>query len=264
MSHLRAKFQQTSGQRLTTNHHFPAQFQNSLARRAGTAGDHPMSKKCFNPVCVARPGLLLPVAPPPPSPSLSLAWGVQKQILSQLPERTGIFCRSSVVSAAALPLHLPSKAEHLGHGRFSSLMFTSDPSPLLARGSQVALNHLLSPGDGNALVPWHEGAEGPSRGHKMPRPRRKRGNIWSGATEKLSRTTYNFRFFPQGRIRRTNRMASGRHMARGAAATVAETLRGSAVSSCTHENSVSIYHCHEVSPVIVDINTALLRCVVMP
>lgn len=65
MSHLRAKFQQTSGQRLCTSHHFPAQFQNILilARQAGTAGDHPMSKKCFNPVC----------APPPPYPAPTLS-----------------------------------------------------------------------------------------------------------------------------------------------------------------------------------------------
>lgn len=72
MSHLRAKFQQTSGQRLTTSHHFPAQFQNFLARRAGTAGDHPNVQKCFNPVCVARP---CPPSPgsPPASVSVSLA-----------------------------------------------------------------------------------------------------------------------------------------------------------------------------------------------
>lgn len=168
------------------------------------------------------------------------------------------------MSTAALPLHLPSKAEHPGHGRFSSLMFTSDPSPLLARGSQVALNHVYSGGTGTLSCLGMKVRKGQAEATKCLALGG--GGETSGAEPRRSYHELHTIFvsFPQNRIRRTNRMASGRHMARGAAATVAETLRGSAVSSCTHENSVSIYHCHEVSPVFVDINTALIRCVVMP
>lgn len=107
MSHLRKKFQQTSGQRLYTSHHFPARFQNILARQAGAAGDHPMSKIMFQSCFRARPALHCTTQPPSP---LSRA---RNKTMS---EPTGIFCRRSLVSAAALPLHLPSKAEHLGQG----------------------------------------------------------------------------------------------------------------------------------------------------
>lgn len=75
MSHLRAKFQQTSGQRLHTSHHFPAQFQNILARRAGTATIIPMSKKMFQ-SCLHRP----PYPPPPAPVSPSLLPGGWKQL----------------------------------------------------------------------------------------------------------------------------------------------------------------------------------------
>lgn len=110
MSHLRAKFQQTSGQRLYTSHHFPARFQNILARQAGAPGDHPMSKIMFQSCFRARPALpALSCATQSPSPLPR----VRNKTMS---ERTGIFCRGSLVSAAALPLHLPSKAEHLGQG----------------------------------------------------------------------------------------------------------------------------------------------------
>lgn len=107
MSHLRAKFQQTSGQRLYTSHHFPAQFQNILARQAGTAGDHPNVQKCFNPVC-APPALPFPTLPPVSPASLLLSpllasrpAGGQKHLKkSELSKQTGIFCRRSLVSAA--------------------------------------------------------------------------------------------------------------------------------------------------------------------
>lgn len=76
--------------------------------KLGRAGDHPMSKNCFNPVCVPA----LPFSSPPVSLALVLETNLERAS-----EQTGIFCRSSLVSAAALPLHLPSKAEHLGQGR---------------------------------------------------------------------------------------------------------------------------------------------------
>lgn len=72
MSHLRAKFQQNSGQRLYTSHHFPAQFQNILARQAGTAAIIPMSRKNVS-ILFAPPAL--PSFPRPPSPRLSLPLG---------------------------------------------------------------------------------------------------------------------------------------------------------------------------------------------
>ena len=142
MSHLRAKFQQTSGQRLYASHHFPARFQNILARQTGTAGDHLMSqKKCFNPVCTARPTFLLPRPPLPASRLSHSSSGARNISESELSKRTGIFCRRSLVSAAALPLHLPSKAEHLGQGGLllTDVHFRSVSSHFsLACGSQVS------------------------------------------------------------------------------------------------------------------------------
>lgn len=58
MSHLRAKVQQTSGQTLNTSHHFPAQFQNSLARQAGTGGRSSNVQKLFQSCLRACPTLL--------------------------------------------------------------------------------------------------------------------------------------------------------------------------------------------------------------
>lgn len=51
--------------------------------------------------------------------------------------------------------------------------------------------------------------------------------------------------------------------ARSAAATMAETLCGCAVSSWTHEIPVSIYHCHELSPLLLTLTRpwwGVLRC----
>lgn len=54
MSHLRAKVQQTSGQTLKSSHHFLAQFQNSLARQAGTGGRSSNVQKIVS-ILFARP-----------------------------------------------------------------------------------------------------------------------------------------------------------------------------------------------------------------
>lgn len=147
MSHLRAKFQQTSGQQLNTSHHFPAAVSEYSPSpvKLGRAGDHPMSRKCFNPVCApAVPCRALPMpcrTPPPLLPRSALARGAQKQIMNEAPVANNLvsFAGALLWAPHALPLHLPSKAEHLGQGTFLLTDIHLPRSvPSLACGSQVS------------------------------------------------------------------------------------------------------------------------------
>lgn len=107
MSHLRAKFQQTSGQRLYTSHHFPAQFQNILARQAGTAGDHPMSKNVS--ILFARPALPFPPAGPRLPASLLLSPRLSpagaRNISKERAIKTGWYLLPALSCERRLPYH---------------------------------------------------------------------------------------------------------------------------------------------------------------
>lgn len=128
MSHLRAKFQQTSGQRLHTSHHFLAQFQNILARRAGTATIIPMSKKMFQ-SCLHRP----PYPPPPAPVSPSLLPGGWKQ-LKERAIKTDWYLLPALSCERRWSYHCICQVRLSTSARecFSSVMFTSDPSPPLS------------------------------------------------------------------------------------------------------------------------------------
>lgn len=195
MSHLRAKFQQTSGQRLHTSHHFPAQFQNILARQAGTAAIIPMSKKMFQ-SCLHRP----PYPPPPAPVSPSLLPGGWKQ-LKERAIKTDWYLLPALSCERRWPYHCicQVRLSHSAREDFSSLMFTSGPSPPL---SLAAVRYRV-PGGVNGDLGTRCGRAKPS--HEV-----RRGTSLSEEGEGyLSEAITNFS--PLSQRNRTNRVRPQRH-----------------------------------------------------
>lgn len=122
-----------STQATTSRHSFRISSPVKLGRRRSSN----VQKKCFNPVCTARPTVFL--HRPPPLLFLTLARGLETTQRATYQNQTGIFCRRSLVRAAALPLHLPSKAEHLGQGGFllTDVHFRSVSCPSRLRQSGI-------------------------------------------------------------------------------------------------------------------------------
>lgn len=160
MSHLRAKSQQTSGQRLYASHHFPAQVSEYPRPSSWDGGRSSNVQKMFQ-SCLRSAAL--PSHPIPPPPPLFLSFPSPRELeaisKSELSKQTGMFCRRPTCERRfALPLHLPSKAEHLGQGRFllTDVHFRSGfpPPPF----SLAAVRYRSSRGCGPAKEPSCLGA----------------------------------------------------------------------------------------------------------
>lgn len=191
-------------------------------------GDHPNVQKNVS-ILFAPPAL--PSFPRPPSPRLSLPLGARNISKSELWKQTGIFCRRSLVSAAALPLHLPSKAEHLGQGGFllTNVHFRSVSCPSRLRQSSIVFPGVWT-GKLSSL--------GTRSGRAKPSHEVRRGTSLSEEVEGyLSEAITNFSpLFPNGTAPTG---CAQRHMC---VLTVCigdprpRPLRAVQVSSCTHEH----------------------------
>lgn len=140
MSHLRPNSSKRLGRLSQVTATSRQQFQNILlARRAGTAGDHLISRMFQSCLC----------ARPPPSKVLAL--GARNIHERAAAAAAGIFCRGSLVSTVALPLHLPSKAEHLCQ-RVLLIVVVCPPLPLRFMPSLAAVRYRLLLGDGRLFL----------------------------------------------------------------------------------------------------------------